>query len=422
MTGILLTKSTTFIIGPVAQLLGVLMNAIYNCLDSLFNIQNIGLSIIVFTIVIYTLMIPLTYQQQKFQRLSSVMQPEIKAIQAKYKGKKDQVSQQKMMDETKLVYEKYGTKQTGGCLQILIQMPILFGLYRVIQNMPAYVDDIKANYLPLIEKIQSTDGYQATMETIGEASPVLIDPDKYDYTEVNTLVDVLYKFQDETWATLVSEFPSMSDLIETTQAGIEHLNYFLGINIANSPMATIQDNYKTNLAVAFVALMIPVLAGLSQFISIKLMSSSQTQEIDPENPMASSMQTMNTTMPLVSVFMCFTLPAGLGIYWIASAVVRTVQQLMIKKYLSNKSLDGMIEKNREKAAKNREKKGTSASRLNELAQKNAKKIEEAKQSQMSTSEKEALLQKSKDNAANAKSGSLASKANMVKNFNENSKK
>lgn len=422
MTGILLTQSTTFIIGPVAQVLGLLMNAIYNCLDSFLNIQNIGLSIIVFTIVIYTLMIPLTYQQQKFQKLSSVMQPEIKAIQAKYKNKKDQASQQKMMDETKLVYEKYGTKQTGGCLQLLIQMPILFGLYRVIQNMPAYVDEIKANYLPLIEEIQSTDGYVATMETIGEASPVSIDPSKYDYTEVNTLVDVLYKFQDETWVTLQEAFPSMETLINTTKDGIEHLNYFLGINIANSPMATIQDNYKTNLLIAFVALMIPVLAGLSQFISIKLISPSAGQEIDSDNPMASSMQSMNTTMPLLSVFMCFTLPAGLGIYWIASAVVRTVQQLIIKKYLSKQSLDEMIEKNREKAAKTREKKGTSANRLNELAQKNAKRVEESKSQQMSQSERDALIKKSKENAANAKSGSLASKANMVKNFNENSKK
>ncbi len=422
MTGILLTKSTTFIIGPVAQVLGLLMNAIYNGLDTFFNIQNIGLSIIVFTIVIYTLMIPLTYQQQKFQRLSSVMQPEIRAIQAKYKNKKDQASQQKMMDEQKLVYEKYGTKQTGGCLQLLIQMPILFGLYRVIQNMPAYVDDIKANYLPLIEKIQETDGYVTTMETIGEASPVAIDPSKYDYTEVNTLVDVLYKFQDETWTTLEAAFPDLETLIDTTRVGIEHLNSFLGINIANSPWATIKDSYQDNLLIAFVALMIPLLAGLSQFISIKLMSSSQSQAIDSDNPMASSMQSMNTTMPLLSVFMCFTFPAGLGIYWIASAVVRTVQQLIIKNYLERKSLDDMIEKNREKAAKNREKKGTSASKLNELAQRNAKKIEEAKTIQMSTSEKEALLNKSKENASKAKPGSLASRANMVRDFNENSKK
>lgn len=422
MTGILLTKSTTFIIGPVAQILGILMNGIYNGLDSLFNIQNIGLSIIVFTIVIYTLMIPLTYQQQKFQKLSSVMQPEIKAIQAKYKNKKDQASQQKMMDETKLVYEKYGTKQTGGCLQLLIQMPILFGLYRVIQNIPAYVDDIKSNYVPLIEEIQSTNGYQTIMETIGEATPVSIDPDKYDYTEVNTLVDVLYKFQDETWVTLQEAFPSMEALIETTREGIEHLNYFLGINIANSPMATVQDNYQTNLMVAAVALLIPILAGLSQYISIKLISSSSSQEIDPENPMASSMQTMNTTMPLVSVFMCFTLPAGLGIYWISSAVVRTVQQLMIKKYLESKSLDEMIEKNREKAAKNREKKGTSASKLSELAQQNAKRVEEAKAAQLSAAEKDALLKKASEKGSSAKAGSLASKANMVRDFNDNSKK
>lgn len=426
MTGILLTQSTTFIIGPVANVLGILMNAIFNFLDSVFSIQNIGLSIIIFTIVIYTLMMPLTYKQQKFQKLSAVMNPEIQKIQKKYKGKKDQVSMQKMQEETKLVYEKYGTNQVGGCLQLLIQMPILFGLYRVIQNIPAYVEGIKSNYLPLVNKIMSTDGYRETMEAIGSEKPCYIDPSKFNYTEVNTIVDVLYKFQNETWEKLIQEFPSLQSLIETTQSGVEHLNTFLGINIANSPMTTIKDSFSSNFLIAFVAVMIPVLAGLSQYISIRLSQNSQT--IDPDNPMAASMKSMNTTMPLISVFMCFTLPAGLGIYWIASAVVRTVQQVCISKYLDRQSLDDMIEKNREKAAIKREKKGTSANKLNEMAQKNTKKLEEYKTAQEVakgnvnvSKEKEDIIERAKRNNQNAKPGSLASKANMVKDFNETNK-
>ena len=81
------------------------------------------------------------------------------------------------------------------------------------------------------------------------------------------------------------------------------------------------------------------MAGLTQFISVKLMQQQQTTTIDPDNPMARSMNSMNYIMPLFSVFMGFTLPAGLGLYWAISAIVRCVQQMAINKYLSKKSVD-----------------------------------------------------------------------------------
>ena len=101
MTGILLTQSTTPIIGQVAWLLGKLMDGIFNVLSSAFGIENIGLCIILFTIIIYTFMIPLTIKQQKFSKLSAVMNPELQAIQKKYKNKRDQESMLKMQEEMK---------------------------------------------------------------------------------------------------------------------------------------------------------------------------------------------------------------------------------------------------------------------------------------------------------------------------------
>ena len=139
----LLTKSTTFIIGPVANILGYIMNAIF-WLQSQIGIENIGLCIILFTIVVYLLLTPLTIQQQKFSRLSSKMNPELQEIQKKYKGKnQDQQAMMAMNEETKAVYAKYGVHPMGSCLQLLIQMPILFALYRVIWNIPAYVSSVR---------------------------------------------------------------------------------------------------------------------------------------------------------------------------------------------------------------------------------------------------------------------------------------
>ena len=73
MLGLLATQNTGAILGPIAKLLGVVMNAIFNLMDSLFGIQNIGLSIILFTIVVYMCMLPLTYKQQKFSKMNAKM-------------------------------------------------------------------------------------------------------------------------------------------------------------------------------------------------------------------------------------------------------------------------------------------------------------------------------------------------------------
>ena len=157
-----LTKSTTPIIGWVASLLGLIMTALYSGL----GIHNIGLCITVFTFIVNIIMLPMTIKQQKTQKITSVMQPELAAIQAKYRDKTDQQSAARMQAETKAVYEKYGTSMTGGCAQLLIQMPILFALYQVIYRIPAYVPEIRAMYETVAQPI--IDAGLPTMISQGE--------------------------------------------------------------------------------------------------------------------------------------------------------------------------------------------------------------------------------------------------------------
>ena len=420
MTGILLTQSTTPIIGQVAWLLGKLMDGIFNVLSSAFGIENIGLCIILFTIIIYTFMIPLTIKQQKFSKLSAVMNPELQAIQKKYKNKRDQESMLKMQEEMKRVYDKYGTSQMGGCLQLVIQFPILLALWKVIQNIPAYVGGVKDMYMPLVNEIMATGGYQKIMEKIGSASPIMINPEKFDYTKTNTIVDVLYKFQPSTWDTLKDKFPDLSSLIDSTSGQISHINNFLGANISDAPVNLMMDALKTGaILVAIVALLIPILSGLTQWINIKLMPQSPGMD-DRENPMANSMKTMNMIMPLFSVFMCFTMPAGLGLYWIFSAICRSVQQVAINKYLDRMDMDELVKKNMEKAKKKYEKKKVSTEELNQMATKKVRNIAvEQKHNHTADSEQEAKLQQAAERGKNAKPGSLTAKANMVRKFNEN---
>ena len=405
------------IIHQIAWLLGKLMNGIYNIMDGVFGVQNIGVCIIIFTIIIYTLMIPLTVKQQKWSKMSAVMNPEIQKIQKKYANKRDQASMLKQQEELQIVYEKYGVSPTGGCLPMLIQMPILFALYPVIQNIPKYVDGVKAAYMPVVDQIMQVDGFQKIMETIGSAKPVLMSATAYDYSKADTLVQVLYKFQDSTWNTLVDKMPSIETVVDATTKTMGHLNNFLGINIGETPMTMLTNSlHPFSIVGIILAVIIPIMAGLAQFISVKL----QPQPaMDENNQMAASMKTMTYTMPLFSVFLGFTLPAGLGLYWAVSAVVRCVQQVAINKYLQTKSLDDMIKENQEKAAKKREKKGTSAKELNKMATTSTKNVENKKTSTMSEKERQEKLEKAASYNKNAKAGSLASKANMVSRFNGN---
>ncbi len=404
------------IIHQIAWLLGKLMNGIYNIMDGVFGVQNIGVCIIIFTIIIYTLMIPLTVKQQKWSKMSAVMNPEIQKIQKKYANKKDQASMLKQQEELQIVYEKYGVSP-GGCLPMLIQMPILFALYPVIQNIPKYVDGVKAAYMPVVDQIMQVDGFQKIMETIGSAKPVLMSATAYDYSKADTLVQVLYKFQDSTWNTLVDKMPSIETVVDATTKTMGYLNNFLGINIGETPMTMLTNSlHPFSIVGIILAVIIPIMAGLAQFISVKL----QPQPaMDENNQMAASMKTMTYTMPLFSVFLGFTLPAGLGLYWAVSAVVRCVQQVAINKYLQTKSLDDMIKENQEKAAKKREKKGTSAKELNKMATTSTKNVEHKKTSTMSEKERQEKLEKAASYNKNAKAGSLASKANMVSRFNGN---
>jgi len=414
--GILLTQRDGAIIGNIAKILGFLMNGIYELLSSI-GIVNIGLCIILFTIIIYTLMLPMMIKQQKTTRIMSVMNPEIQAIQKKYENKKDQASMLKMQEETKLIYEKYGTSPTGGCLGSLIQLPVLFALWPVVQNIPAYVKGVKEAYMPLVEGIRATDGFQKIMEKIGSASPILVNPDKFDYAKSNTIVDVLYKFQDSTWDTLANKFPDLENLVYSTKEAVSEMNLFFGLNIAETPMSMMKASFAAGaIGMAIVAILIPLLAGGTQYLSawIAQKSTATNNKNDKDNPMMQQMNMMLKIMPLMSVFMCFSMPAGLGIYWITSAVVRTVQQVCITRQLNKQSIDDIVKKNVEKAAKKRKNKNSVSSQLlNEMAQKNTRSIEETKKTTVS--------EKTNNNVEsykqNAKPGSLASKANMVSDFN-----
>lgn len=418
----ILTQYTGAFIGPVARLLGYVMNWIYVFLDSVFHIQNIGLCIIIFTVIIYLCLLPLTIRQQKFSKLTQKMQPELQAVQKKYKGKKDQASMMAMNEETQLIYQKYGISPSGSCIQLVIQMPILLALYRVIYNVPAYVSGIKEQFAPVVDGIMGTEGYQTTMTNFISEIDLKLVSLNFEGTDVqaaNSIIDVLYKMPISAWNTLKETFSNLTGVIDTLEQQLEHMNFFLGINIANSPMELIRQGWSAGqYLLVFGAILVPVLSAVTQLLNIKLMPTAAATTDNPNDTMASSMKVMNYMMPMMSFIMVFSLPVGMGIYWIAGAVIRSIQQVVINRYVEKMDLDELMKKNQEKAKKKREKKGIPENQISSAARMNTRKLSEKA---VVTENKEKIL-KASENSLNAKPGSLASKANLVKEYNERNNK
>lgn len=434
MNFILLTQSTGPI-GWVAKILGYIMNGIFFIIDKI-GLPNIGLAIILFTIVINLLMLPLTIKQQKFSKLSAKMNPEVQAIQAKYKGKKDQESMMAQNQEIQALYAKYGVSPSGSCVWMLIQMPILFALYRVIYAIPAYVTKIKETFEVLANHIIAQDQAAYLMNSGVDSIATTVTTYGKSMTNgsnlVNGVIDVLNKLSSKDLATVASQY-NLSSLTydgqlilsnETTRGLIDTYNNFLGLNIGDSPLTLIRNAWAVGaIGIVIGAILIPLLSAATQWINVKLMPQQPTTNgNDQASTMAQSMKTMNMVMPLMSAWFCFTLPAGMGLYWIAGSVVRGIQQVVINRHIDKMDFDDIIKKNSVKSAKKLEKMKAAQEKMNAYANMSTRNIQSKANSGNvgSADQKSQTVDSSGESPkpVNAKSGSMMAKANMVRQYNE----
>lgn len=432
MDSILLTQNTTPIIGQVAKLLGWIMNGIFYVIDKI-GIPNIGLAIILFTIVVYMLLMPLTIKQQKFSKLSAKMNPELQAIQAKYKGRSDNESAMAQNAEIQAVYAKYGVSPSGSCVQLLIQMPILFALYRVIYAMPAYVTKIGNTFRVLAEKIISVDNgafiQNSEVESIAN-TVAMYGKSLTEGTNVsNGIIDVLNKLSSTDLAAIANYYDLNQLTYEgqlilnsgTTRGLIDTYNNFLGMNIADSPMNLIRSAWTSGLwGIVIGAALIPILSAVTQWINVKLMPQAPTNNDNQQaSSMAQSMKTMNMIMPIFSAWLCLSLPAGMGLYWVAGSVVRSIQQVLINKHIDKMDFEEIIKKNSVKSAKKMEKIKKQQEMMKEYSSMNTRNIQ-SKASASTTGNAVSSGNNASQNASTpaAKPGSMMAKANMVKDYNE----
>lgn len=466
-------KSGFPLFGPIfdiiVNLFGMLMNFIYVVIDKI-GLPNVGIAIIVFTLITRIILYPSTVKQQKSSKIMNIIQPEIKAIQAKYEGQKDQQSMMAQQAEIRAVYEKYGTSMSGSCVQLLIQMPIILALYRVIMNIPAYVPLVKNKFVEIFDKIKNVPNLTQKIVDFSNANNNLLKSEVNEITKVvtespeyaNRVIDFLNKlnpmqmkaFADKIATTeekvsnvvqsatnaiatasnvVASKVATASNAVKTvidtakseeimkSYDAVEKVNSFLGLNLSTAPSAY---------GFTFKGLIIPVLAAVSQYLSVVVMQN-QTKKDSKLNgepdQMQQTMKTMNIMMPLLSAWFCWQFASGIGIYWIASSIFMMFTYMIINKKFANVEVDELIKENIAKANKKRAKKGLAPLSETQVT-KNIKNIE--KNSERVLKEREEKLNKQKQKTedsnnyyfGNDNSDSLFSKANMVQKYNERNNK
>lgn len=416
------------LLGPIAKLFGYLMNGIYLLLDK-FGLGNIGVAIIIFTLITRLILIPFTIKQQKSSKIMAIIQPEIKAIQAKYEGMKDQQSMMAQQAEIKAVYEKYGTSMTGSCVQLLIQMPIIFALYRVIMNVPAYVPAIKERFMSIVDTILTDAGaidklikfhQEGNFDRVINLEKQLHNFSGTGEIQKNYIIDFLYKLNPTQFGNLIANFSQeIQSVVAPQYEIIDKANSFCGLNLSTAPNA--------NGFTLSPYLLIPILAALSQYLSVWFMqqqTKSKVKSNDENDTMQQTMNSMNIMMPIMSAVFCWGFATGIGVYWIATSVFMIVTQILVNKQLEKMDIDKMIKENIEKANKKRAKKGLPP--INEVkATDNIRKMEEnyekkeKAREELINNQKEQIEKSNKyyfENESNP--DSLFAKANMVQKYNE----
>lgn len=338
--------------GIINNIFGVILNVIFEGVIMLTPVAALGISIIVFTLVARILLTPLQLSSQRTSRGMSKIQPELNKIQEKYKGKSDQESQLKQSQEMQALYKKYKINPFAGCLPLIIQFPLIMGLFNVLRAPANYIKSLGAEYssiaTTIIEKVSNYQEllkpYQSGIETSTRLS--------YDLANNTSLGQYLSHLTTGQWTEFISKVdPKVVESINSVLVKKNEYETFLGFSVVDTPSGLMSTQWW--------AILIPIIAGASTYIFTKLTmaSNGQVQSAAKDgqaNPADSMMKTMNIVMPIMTGAFAYTMPIGLALYWIAGNVIMLVQQKLVNKMLEKQDakLDAILQKEREEARKN----------------------------------------------------------------------
>lgn len=319
------------IIGPIADLMGQIYNMLFNVLHSNNSAGSLGLAIIIFTLIVKMLLFPLMVKQQKSSFIMQQMKPELDKIKAKYAGKTDQMSQQRMAFEMQELQKKNGASMMGGCLPMLIQLPILYALFYLFQNAYVYVDAIGNNYVNIANAILNIpvatrmEVFQPfAQEFVDAYKNMAIIKDGFDMGQVNDIVMLVGNMKQGDWDVVLQNLGTQGVELAGLLATKNEIETFLTIPLV------------TKAGLGFPGIIIPIAAGATTWLQTKIMNMMNPQNMDPSNPAAAMTKSMLYTMPIMMGVFSITMPAGLGLYWTISNIFGIVQQVILTKYYRKK--------------------------------------------------------------------------------------
>ncbi len=320
------------IVGPIAEILSKLYNLLFNGIYSSFQAGTLGVAIILFTLIVKIILFPLMVKQQKSSAKMQMLTPELNKIREKYKDKKDQMSQQKMAYEMQEFQKKNGINMMAGCLPMLIQLPILYALFYIFQNAYVYVDVIGQNYTDIANAIISIPA-DLRVEVFGTYAQDFVNTYAkeltklgmtFDLSDVNSVVMLINSLKIEDWANILTNLGSAGDALTPLLSVKDQIEVFLTISLISRCSLT-----DTSIA-------IPLLAAATTFLQSKIMLKNTPTSAAGNDTVSAMNKSMLYFMPLMMGFICFSVPAGLGLYWTVSNIFGIVQQLVLQKYFTKK--------------------------------------------------------------------------------------
>lgn len=291
--------------------LGWIIKTIYDL------VHNYGVAVILFTVIVKLLLLPLNIKSQKAMKKQQKIQPILAELQKKYAN-----DQQKLQQEMMKLYKENDVSMMGGCLPMLLQMPILIALYQAIQKPLTYMFNVPYKEIPtdIVNKIV----------TLAEKAGQTITGDKAAY--VSNLMNT-DQISISSWAGEVG-----GKLHEW------YINFnFLGLDLSRKPQEAIAAfaDPANNLSVILLIL-IPILAVVSSVLQSKISMKQSGQSKNKDDQTQSMNAMMTWMMPLMTGWFTLILPAGIGLYWIISGLVQIIQQLALNYYFDKKGEDFVV--------------------------------------------------------------------------------
>lgn len=272
-----------------------------------------GVSLILFTLVIKLILLPFQMKSKKSMMRMSRVSGQMQDLQKRYAK-----NQAKFQEEMQKLYEEEGVNPMSGCLWSFLPLPILMALYSIIRQPITHF------------MMLSKDVLQTVVQSVADAGVDLTNIVMMDkVTGAPALKDGLYQMAAYGQINLVKAVQEMG---LSTPDGWFNVNYkFLGLDLTATPWEYIKSFTFTWAVIGVI--LIPILAGLSQFVFSKLTMKTQPQA---DAAGGASMKSMMYMMPLFSVYIAFIMPAALGVYWIAQSVFSLIQEAILNKTFSAK--------------------------------------------------------------------------------------